>query len=295
MRRIISTCALLLCSATGLILVGQAPTLPGTSADRIGFPQNYQNTFKKLYTLDNNQNRQIRVIWANDVAQTVDSTQPWNFPYGSVLVFEDYAPQLDDAGDPVLDANGRFIPTNLRTVFVMKKDHGFGTEYGVIRNGEWEYVSYNPDGTYATPPAGSGTCAVCHMTGSSQPLTAKLPAMNAPNDYVFRVDQMFSGGTGALPGAVLQNYTFVPNTIHVKAGSTLTIYNDDGIVHTIAAGDGSFASGFMGTGASYTMKFDQPGTFPIRCTLHNRMRGTIVVDPADDPAAAASSAGHGVR
>jgi plastocyanin len=287
MKRITIVLAMLLGSVT-VVLVGQAPTLPGTSVDRVGFPQNYQTAFKKLYTLDNNQNRQIRVIWANDVAQTVDPTQPWNFPYGSVLVFEDVAPQLNDAGDPDLDENGRFIPTNLRTVFVMKKDHGFGQEYGPIRNGEWEYVSYNPDGTFATPPSGSGTCAICHMTGSSQPLTAKLPPMNAKNDFVFRVEQMFTGGNGAMPGAVLQNYLFVPNTIHVKAGQTLTIYNDDTIVHTIVAGDGSISSGFMGTGAAFTMKFDQPGTVPIRCTLHSRMRGTIVVDPPDDSTAQAA-------
>lgn len=285
---------MLLCSAT-VLLVGQGPApLPGTSTDRIGFPQNYQTTFKKLYTLDNNQNRQIRVIWANDVAQTVDPTQPWNFPYGSVLLFESYAPQLDDSGNPVLDDNGRFIPTDLQTIFAMKKSQGFGTEYGPIRNGEWEYVSYNPDGTFATPPSGSGACALCHLTGSSQPLTAKLPPMNSTNDYVFRVEQMFGGGTGAMPGAVLQNYLFVPNTIHVKAGQTLTIYNDDTIVHTVAVGDGTIASGFMGTGAAFTMKFDQPGTVPIRCTLHNRMRGTIVVDPADDTTTSASP-GHAAR
>jgi plastocyanin len=273
-----------------VLLIGQGPApLPGTSTDRIGFPQNYQTTFKKLYTLDNNQNRQIRTIWANDVAQTVSPAQPWNFPYGSVLIFESWAPQLDDSGNPVLDDGGRFIPTDLQTIFVMKKDHGFGTEYGAIRNGEWEYVSYNPDGTFATPPSGSGACAICHLTGSSQPLTAGLPAMNAKNDYVFRVEQMFSGGNGAMPGAVMQNYLFVPNTIHVKAGQTLTIYNDDTVVHTIVAGDSS--SGFMGTGAAFSMKFDQPGTVPIRCTLHNRMRGTIVVDPADDSAAPAST-GH---
>jgi plastocyanin len=290
MRRVTLAGAMLL-SCAAAILIAQAPTLPGTSTDRVGFPQNYRLTFKKLYTLDNNQNRQIRVIWANDVAQTVDAAQPWNFPYGSVLIFEDIAPQLDDNGEPVLDGDGRFIPTNLRTVFVMKKDHGFGEEYGAIRNGEWEYVSYNPDGTFATAPAASGACALCHLTGSSQPLTAKLPPMNAKNDFVFRVEQMFTGGNGAMPGGVMQNYLFVPNTIHVKAGQTLTIYNDDTIVHTITVGDGTLSSGFMGTGAAFTMKFDQPGTVPIRCTLHSRMRGTIIVDPADGDTATAS-AGH---
>jgi len=287
MKHLLRLTGLLLSSATGLMLVGQAPPLPGTSTDRIGFPQNYQNTFKKLYTFDNNQNRQIRVIWANDVAQKVDPNQPWNFPYGSVLIFESWLPQLNDAGDPVLDDQGRFIATDLQTVFVMKKDHGFGSEYGPIRNGEWEYVSYNPDGTFATAPAGSGACALCHMTGSGAALSNNLPPQNAKNDFVFRVEQMFTGGNGALPGAVLQNYLFVPNTIHIKAGQTLTIYNDDTVVHTVAAGDA--VSGFLQTGGAYTLKFDQPGTVQVRCTLHSRMRGTIIVDPADDAASASSN------
>ena len=77
-----------------------------------------------------------------------------------------------------------------------------------------------------------------------------------------------------------------------KAGAPLTIYNDDAIVHTIVADDGSFASSFMGTGGSYTMKFDTPGEIAIHCSLHSRMRGKIIVDPPDG-AAAAANFGHG--
>src|SRR2546421_6289051 len=226
MRRLFSSAAIgvLLLPATWFVLVGQAPTLPGTSADRIGFPQNYKSTFKQLYVLDNNQNRQIRVVWANDIAQTVDPAQQWNFPYGSILLFESYPAVLDDNGDPVLDDQHRFVRGNLTTIFAMKKDKGFGAEYGPIRNGEWEYISYNPDGTTATAPANSGACALCHMNGSSLPLAAGLPPINAANDYVFRVGTYFNHGSGAMPGAVMLNYSFVPKTIHVKAGSTLTLY-----------------------------------------------------------------------
>src|ERR1051326_3604670 len=115
MRRTVIVPGVLLLSASLFVLMAQAPALPGTSMDRVGFPTNYQQTFKRMYALDNNQNRQIRVIWANDVAQTVDSAQPWNFPYGSVLLFESWAPQLDDAGEPVLDSDGRFMPATLPT------------------------------------------------------------------------------------------------------------------------------------------------------------------------------------
>ena len=102
MRRLFSSAAIgvLLLPATWFVLVGQAPTLPGTSADHIGFPANYKSTFKQLYVLDNNQNQQVRAIWANDIAQTVDPNQPWNFPYGSVLLFEDYPTVPDANGNP---------------------------------------------------------------------------------------------------------------------------------------------------------------------------------------------------
>lgn len=292
MKRPIIASSVILFSAAGLLLVGQAPTLPGTSMDRIGFPTGYQTTFTQLYVFDNDANRQVRVVWANDIAMTVDPNQPWNFPYGSILLFESYPAVLDSAGNPALDENGRFQRGNLTTVFAMKKDHGFGVEYGPIRNGEWEYVSYNPDGTTATAPANSGACALCHLTGSSASITLGLPPMNATNDYVFRPGLYFNKGNGALPNGVMQNYSFVPKTIHVQAGAPLTIYNDDQLVHTIFADDGSFNSDYMSTGGSYTMKFDTPGTVAIHCSLHPRMKAMIVVDPPDAAATAVLNYSH---
>src|SRR3989442_8053966 len=155
MKRLLTGASVLVLAASGLNLVGQA--LPGTSADRIGFPTNYKTTFKQIYVLDNTQNQQVRAIWANDIALTVDPTQAWNFPYGSVLLFEDYPTIPDASGNPTLDENGRFVKGNLRTIFAMKKDKGFGAEYGPVRNGEWEYVSYLPDGSFGTAPAASGS------------------------------------------------------------------------------------------------------------------------------------------
>jgi plastocyanin len=272
--------------------VGQS--LPGTSADRIGFPKDYKTTFKQLYVLDNPQNQQVRVIWANDIAMTVDVTQAWNFPYGSILLFEDYPTIPDAAGNPTRDKDGRFVRGDLRTVFAMKKDKGFGAEYGPVRNGEWEYVSYLPDGSFATAPANSGACALCHMQGTSSALSNNLPAINAKNDYVFRAENYFNGGSGAVPDGVMLNYTYVPKTIHVKAGVPFTLYNTDQVVHNMVADDGSFGSNLLGTGGSVTMKIDQPGEIAFHCSLHNRMRGTIVVDPPD--AVSADSAfryGHG--
>ena len=153
------TIGALVIGAGSLFNVARTQQLPAPTVDRVGFPTDYQKTFLKLYTFDNYQNRQIRVVWANSTAASVRPNIVYNFPYGSIILFESYTVQEDANGEPMLDANGRFIPNQLTTLFVMRKEQGFGVDYGLIRNGEWEYVAYKPDGTYSTPPSGTGSCA----------------------------------------------------------------------------------------------------------------------------------------
>src|SRR5262249_24498340 len=215
MRRILFVT--LACSAVMFVagsgwFVGHTQTLPAPTVDRVGFPSGYRDTFTKLYTFDNYQNRQIRVVYGNSVAASVDPGTPWNFPYGSIILFESYTVQQDANGEPVLDAAGRFIPNTFTTVFVMRKEKGFGADYKELRNGEWEYVSYTPDGAVATPPSGSGSCALCHLTGGSLALSADCKAWGAQWDYVFRPNLYFGAGTGAVPKGVMQHYVFAPAT-----------------------------------------------------------------------------------
>lgn len=120
---------------------------------------------------DNCQNRQVRAVYGNPIAASVDPAQPFNFPYGSIILFESYTVREDASGEPLLDRNGRFIPNTLTTLFVIRKERGFGVDYQELRNGEWEYVTCRPDGSYSTQPSGTGSCALCHLTGGSLALT----------------------------------------------------------------------------------------------------------------------------
>jgi len=121
--------------------------LPTPTVDRVGFPANYQSTFLKVYAFDNAQNRQIRVVWANPIAASVTPDTVHKFPFGSIIVMETYGVMEDASGEPILDANGRFIPSGAApTIFVQRKERGFGGDYGLIRNGDWEYVAYKVDG-----------------------------------------------------------------------------------------------------------------------------------------------------
>src|SRR6516165_8612153 len=285
---------LLLCSGSLLFRARTQtlPPLPAPIIDRVGFPTDYQMAFIKVYTFDNYQNRQIRVVWANPIAASVTPDTVHRFPYGSVIVMETYGVVEDAQGEPLLDANGRFRPnSNPPTIFVQRKEKGFGVDYGVIRNGDWEYVAYHPDGSYSTPPSGTGSCAACHLQGASGtaaapggvPIAANTLNIGEQWDYVFRPELFatprFGGGSGAVLSGVLQHYVFVPTTIHAQPGQVVTVYNSDQILHHIVADDNTFDTGVMNPGGSFTITAGKPGTvISFHCTLHSRVKGKIVVD-----------------
>src|SRR5262252_8282650 len=87
------------------------PPLPAPTVDRVGFPTDYQTIFTKVYTFDNYQNRQIRVVYANALAPRATPNTSHRFPYGSIVVMETYGVMEDASGEPILDSKGRFIPS----------------------------------------------------------------------------------------------------------------------------------------------------------------------------------------
>lgn len=89
--------------------------------------------------------------------------------------------------------------------------------------------------------------------------------------------QIRSEATG--PDVTIANFSYAPQSIKVSAGTTVTWTNNDQTLHTVTAEDGSFDSGVLGQGATYKRAFEQPGTYPYRCTLHPQMQGIIEVTP----------------
>jgi len=82
----------------------------------------------------------------------------------------------------------------------------------------------------------------------------------------------------------IKNFAFSPQTMTVSQGSTVTWVNQDSVEHQIISDtSGSNAEGaiFKSTplpnGASYSFKFDIPGTYPYHCSIHPSMKGTITV------------------
>jgi len=70
---------------------------------------------------------------------------------------------------------------------------------------------------------------------------------------------------------------FVPKTVTINHGDSVSWKNVDTKSHQVVANDGSFASPIIGAGKTYTHKFDNAGTFRYHDALHPSLTGAIKV------------------
>jgi plastocyanin len=75
----------------------------------------------------------------------------------------------------------------------------------------------------------------------------------------------------------IKNFDFMPMSLTVGAGTTVTWTNKDGEPHTVIGESGLFRSGALDTGASYSFTFAKPGTYKYLCGIHPKMTAEIVV------------------
>jgi len=93
---------------------------------------------------------------------------------------------------------------------------------------------------------------------------------------------LFSGAVSAEDAtAKIDNFTFVPARLTVKAGTTVSWRNEDDIPHTVTSAARLFKSKALDTDDSFSFTFTEPGTYEYFCSLHPRMTATIVVEPGN--------------
>jgi plastocyanin len=91
---------------------------------------------------------------------------------------------------------------------------------------------------------------------------------------------LFSGAMRAEDAtAKIDNFTFVPARLTVKAGTTVTWRNEDDIPHTVTSVTQVFKSRALDTDDRFSFTFTKSGTYEYFCSLHPRMTATIVVEP----------------
>ncbi len=79
------------------------------------------------------------------------------------------------------------------------------------------------------------------------------------------------------PAVEIKDFAFGPASLTVSAGDMVTWTNNDAVAHTVTASDGSFDSGTISPGETYTFTFPASGSFDYVCSFHPNMMGTIVV------------------
>ena len=77
---------------------------------------------------------------------------------------------------------------------------------------------------------------------------------------------------------LISQFMFMPMTVTIKAGSSVTWVNKDDEPHTVVSDTGVFRSGALDTDMSYTFRFDQPGSYRVLCSIHPQMTALIVVE-----------------
>jgi plastocyanin len=104
---------------------------------------------------------------------------------------------------------------------------------------------------------------------------------------------VFGGALGLLAGAAvmaapagveeavkIDNFTFSPQRVTVKAGTTVTWTNQDDIPHTVTSSTKAFRSKALDTDDKFSFTFTTAGVYEYFCSLHPHMTGTIVVEGA---------------
>jgi plastocyanin len=75
----------------------------------------------------------------------------------------------------------------------------------------------------------------------------------------------------------IKNGAFSPATAAIAPNDSVEWSNDDQRDHRITADDGSFDSGKLKPGDSFSKKFTKAGTWGYSCALHPREKGKVVV------------------
>ena len=81
----------------------------------------------------------------------------------------------------------------------------------------------------------------------------------------------------ATPRVEIKQFAFVPATLTVPVGATVTWTNSDEEPHTVTASDRAYTSTGLEQHESYTHRFTAPGTYTYFCALHPHMTATVVV------------------
>lgn len=128
-----------------------------------------------------------------------------------------------------------------------------------------------------------------NTTSATSPASTASASTNETSANATSVNQTAavasSGGTevSIVQGAASKTEdAFDPNPAEANAGDIVTWSNGDSVPHTVTSGqdakpDGTFDSGILANGQSFSFTFEKAGDYQYYCMLHPNMVGMITV------------------
>ncbi len=90
----------------------------------------------------------------------------------------------------------------------------------------------------------------------------------------------------SVPGCEETDACYIPSSVSVGVGETVTWSNDDTAAHTVTSGtasggpDGIFDSSLFAAGTTFSHTFEEEGAFDYFCMVHPWMVGNVIVGTA---------------
>lgn len=100
------------------------------------------------------------------------------------------------------------------------------------------------------------------------------------NHPIAITDQPLESEQNTTDGAnhvTIDNFSFAPGTLSVRAGTTVTWTNRDDVPHNVVSADRKIKSPVLDTDGQFSNRFVAPGTFDYFCSLHPKMTGRITI------------------
>jgi plastocyanin len=85
------------------------------------------------------------------------------------------------------------------------------------------------------------------------------------------------GAAGQVAKVTIEDGAFVPDTVTIQAGDSVTWLNHEDTPHDIIVDGGTLSTVAFGRDSSFTFRFTAGGTFHYHCSQHPQMKGTVVV------------------
>jgi len=158
--------------------------------------------------------------------------------------------------------------------------------YAPVQQGENEDVVVDIDLEAATEKLfamlhlDAGTMGTYEFPGDDVPVKNGDAVVMTP--FMITKAGMSMDSTEGATTVKIQDSKFIEKELTVKVGTTVTWVMEGNFPHTVTADDGSFDSGQMRNGETFSFTFNEVGVFPYYCSNHGAaggqgMAGTITV------------------